>query len=84
MYQPLRKDGYMSEVGTVYDGMPLCFNELQSPSTEEVPSFLTILYLHLVGLSSIPPVSVNRQEILADYRYLGYPKISIHMKTPSW
>ena len=37
-----------------------------------------------VGLSSILPVSVNRQEILADYRYLEHPKISIHMKTPSW
>ena len=41
-------------------------------------------HLHLVGLSSIPPVSVNRQEILADYRYLGHTKILIHMKTPSW
>ena len=33
-----------------------------------------------VGLSSILPVSVNRQEILVDYRYLGRPKISIHKK----
>ena len=28
-----------------------------------------------VGLSSIPPLSMNRQETLADYGYLGYPKI---------
>ena len=33
-----------------------------------------------LGRSSIPPVSVNRQEILVDYRYLGRPKISIHKK----
>ena len=33
-----------------------------------------------VGLSLMLHTSMNRQEILANYRYLGRPKISIHME----
>ena len=50
------------------------------PYTLLFSTFSSLVLEKFLGLSSIPPVSVYRQEILDDYRYLGHPKISIHKK----
>ena len=53
-------------------------------SYDTFPILYSYLVLYGVGMSSISPVSMNRQEILADFGYLGRQDIGSYVNLVGW